>query len=122
MFTLEDMRGDQYEAGLTQDILREVEGTIGEVERIRVFSHNPEGVVELKFTSAESAEKCIKVMQGRYYSARRLECAYWDGKTDYKRVRLRQCREEEDEERRRIEEFGQWIEDQNSSEGEEPQA
>lgn len=87
MFTLDDMRREGFDKELHEDILREVESRFGEVERIRVFSHNPEGVVELKFAAVSSAEKCIEAMQGRYYSGRQLECFYWDGKTDYKKVR-----------------------------------
>mmetsp|Transcript_814 Transcript_814/g.1767 ORF Transcript_814/g.1767 Transcript_814/m.1767 type:complete len:178 (+) Transcript_814:692-1225(+) len=110
MFSLEDMRREGFEKVLQEEILQEVESRIGEVERIRIFSHNPEGVVQLKFASVSSAEKCIEMMQGRYYSGRRLECFYWDGKTDYKRVRSRQCHEDEETEKQRIEEFGKWLE------------
>jgi HIV Tat-specific factor 1 len=83
MFTLQDMTDLAYEQELKQDILDEVGQSIGEVEHITVFPHNPEGVVEHRFKRAESAARCIEVMQGRYFSGRMLECSLWDGSTNY---------------------------------------
>jgi len=71
---------------LKKEILREAEENIGKVERVRVFQDHPEGVVELKFHKPSAAERCVEVMNGRFYSGKKLECFFWDGKTDYRKV------------------------------------
>ena len=44
-------------------------------------------------------------MNKRFFDGRELECFYWDGKTDY-----RKHKETKEDEERRIEEFGEWLE------------
>ncbi|CAG9311006.1 unnamed protein product [Blepharisma stoltei] len=91
------------------DLLREIEDNIGKVQRMRIFEHNPEGVVEIKFEKAIEAELCIQTLNGRMYAKRVLQCEFWDGKSDYRR-----SKEDEAEEKKRIEEFGNWLEESDS--------
>ena len=42
-------------------------------------------------------------MNGRFFDHRRIECDYWNGKTDYKRE---SDKEHADDEQRRLEDFG----------------
>lgn len=49
-------------------------------------------------------------MNGRLYNNRELTSDFYDGKTDYRR--FRESKEEED---RRIEEFGKWLEEASDS-------
>lgn len=72
---------------LKTDVLKEIEEHIGKVIRIKIYENNPEGVVELKFESPSDASSCIEKMNGRIYAGRKIECFFYDGKTDYKRVR-----------------------------------
>jgi len=51
---------------LEVEITEEVE-KIGEVEKVKVFEQNPEGVVAVKFVEAKAAAKCIEVMNGRFF-------------------------------------------------------
>jgi len=46
-------------------------------------------------------------MNGRYFDTRQLKCFYWDGKTDFKIVR-----ESDEVMNARINEFGDWLENQ----------
>lgn len=49
-------------------------------------------------------------MDGRYFDERRIECAYWDGETSYKtNVGTHMI------ESGRIDEFGNWLEQQIES-------
>ena len=43
-------------------------------------------------------------MDGRFFGGHKIECFYWDGKTDYRRPP-----ETEEEEKKRIEDFGLWL-------------
>jgi len=72
---------------LKTDVLKEIEERIGKVIRIKIYENNPEGVVELKFESPSDASICIEKMNARIYAGRKIDCFFYDGKTDYKRVR-----------------------------------
>jgi len=56
-------------------------------------------------------------MEGRYFSGRKISCFFWDGKTDYKKPP-----ESEEETKRRIEDFGKWLEGDNNAENENSQS
>lgn len=51
-----------------------------------IFERHPEGVVIIKFGTAYAAEQCVKVMNGRFFAGRKLQAFYWDGSTDYTKV------------------------------------
>lgn len=57
--------------------------------------------------SALHAEECIKLMNGRFFDGREINCHYWDGKTDYRVIR-----ENREQEQKRIDEFGNWLEEE----------
>jgi len=95
---------------LKADILQECEEKLGRVTRLRLFEHHPEGVIELRFELSSVALKCVELMNGRFYAGRALDCAFWDGKADYKHVRESDAQEEE-----RIHSFGEWLEQSSSS-------
>lgn len=69
-----------------------------------VFQGSPFGAVAVKFRDCADAEKCIEVLNGRYFGGRRVEAEWFDGVTNYK------VKESEDEEKKRIEQFGDWLE------------
>jgi HIV Tat-specific factor 1 len=83
----------------------ECETKLGKVKKITVHEFNPEGVVQIKFEEAKAAEECIKLMNGRFFGGRELECFYWDGKTNY-----RMTRETLEQQNKRIDNFGEWLE------------
>lgn len=78
------------------ELKREIEGTIGPIEKMHFFRENPNGVVKLKFKSALHADECTKMMDGRFFDGRQLKCFFWDGKTDYRKAK----ESVEDEEKR----------------------
>ena len=47
------------------------------------IQRHPEGVASIGFKEAESAEACVRAMNGRWYGGRRLEVVVWDGVTNY---------------------------------------
>jgi len=44
-------------------------------------------------------------MNNRFFDGRQIKCFYWDGKTDYMKIK-----ESEEEENKRISEFGTFLE------------
>lgn len=107
MFDPKDFEEDEnFENELTSELGMELEEKVGEPEKMTLFSKNPLGVVIVKFKNTHAAAECIKLMHGRFFAGRRLSCMYWDGVTDY----TVEVAEEVEEER--IEQFGDWIEEQ----------
>jgi HIV Tat-specific factor 1 len=83
----------------------EVEEKIGPIVKIQFFGSNPLGICKLKFVSAIHAEECIKLLDGRFFDQRALKSFFWDGKTDYSKVR-----ESDETLQSRVEDFGKWLE------------
>ena len=79
---------------------------MGPLEKITVFSRNSAGPVVVKFGTAYAAEECIKTMEGRWFGKRKLKCHYWDGITNYS------VKEDDSKEAARLDEFGDWLENQ----------
>lgn len=63
-----------------------VEREIGEIKKIQIFKDNPLGITKIKFKDSSSAEKCIKLINNRFYNGRIVKCYYYDGKTNYNKV------------------------------------
>eukprot|EP00611_Tribonema_gayanum_P022549 TRINITY_DN4544_c0_g1_i1.p1 TRINITY_DN4544_c0_g1~~TRINITY_DN4544_c0_g1_i1.p1 ORF type:complete len:382 (-),score=116.36 TRINITY_DN4544_c0_g1_i1:154-1299(-) len=80
---------------------------LGPLEKITVFSRNPIGPVVVKFGTAFASEQCIKKMDGRWFGKRKLRCHYWDGITNY------EVKEDASKEQERLDEFGDWLENQD---------
>ena len=39
----------------------------------------------MKFIHDKDAERCMEIMNSRFFDGREIACEYWDGETDYKR-------------------------------------
>lgn len=91
---------------------------IGAVRGVTVYDREPEGVVSIKFDQAADAERCVRAMRGRYFGGRRLDAELYDGKIRYRsskdasREKGGEPDDGEQDEARRLEEFGQWLEKQ----------
>eukprot|EP00123_Amoebidium_parasiticum_P017043 comp23685_c1_seq1/m.40643 comp23685_c1_seq1/g.40643 ORF comp23685_c1_seq1/g.40643 comp23685_c1_seq1/m.40643 type:complete len:477 (-) comp23685_c1_seq1:261-1691(-) len=71
--------------GITEikdDVMTEC-GQCGQVKKVIVFDRHKEGVVSVRFDNMESAEKAIKLMNGRWFGGRQIKADHWDGKTNY---------------------------------------
>ena len=101
---------------LEEDIASEC-SKCGNIEKITVFSTNPKGIVIVKFSTSFAAQECIKLMNGRYFGGNRIKCYFWDGVTNYSVVIKSDQQEDEEEkqEENRLDEFGDWLE-QNQEE------
>ena len=82
----------------------------GVVEKITVFSKHPAGVMIVKFTQPNAASDAVNAYNGKVRSnGRKVEASYWDGVTDYT---CRDVEKEEKETEKRLDEFGDWLENQ----------
>ena len=116
MFAPEDFEGPngaQFERELEQDIASGCE-QCGEIEKMTIFSKNPKGVAIVKFNTSFGAQECVKLMNGRYFGGRRISCTFWDGVTNHALnggtgVGTKQLEAAEKEEQERLDEFGDWL-------------
>jgi hypothetical protein len=105
--------------GREDDVLKEVEGEIvkicgelGSIEKITVFSRHPDGVAIVKFKEVDAANECIRIVAGlEGFRGRKGKAGahFWDGATDYTN---RDAKKEEKEEEERLDQFGDWLENQ----------
>eukprot|EP01132_Coremiostelium_polycephalum_P000827 gene827-1034_t len=89
-------------------------GKCGEISSITIFERNPEGVVSVKFKDYESAQKCVALMNGRFFSGRQLEADFYDGFTDY------HVEETDEEKEERLKVWEKWLEEKGDGEGGQP--
>ncbi|EGG18201.1 RNA-binding region RNP-1 domain-containing protein [Cavenderia fasciculata] len=77
----------------------------GEIQSITIFERNPDGVATIKFKDFEAAEKCVALMEGRYFAQRKLTADFYDGFTDY------HVEETEEEKEQRLKVWEQYLKD-----------
>ncbi|KAN0019542.1 hypothetical protein ACTFIU_002757 [Dictyostelium citrinum] len=58
-------------------------GKCGPISSIHIFEYNPDGVVSVKFVEFESAEKCVALMNDRFFDGRKLSADFYDGYSNY---------------------------------------
>ena len=63
--------------------------------QIRIYQHNPEGAVMVKFVTDDAATKCVDLMNGRYFGGQQVVAQMWDGKTNYFVAPRKETKEEQ---------------------------
>lgn len=87
---------------------------IGVVEKITVFSKHPAGVIIVKFEKPNDAIDAVSKFNGEIRpNGRKVEAHYWDGVTDYT---VRDAEKEAKDAEQRLDQFGDWLENQELSE------
>ena len=124
LFSLQEYLTKQISTGekpsLPDNIIHELEKKLrtrccefGIVEKITIFAKNLEGVVIVKFAQPNAANDAIKALDGKFWEneTRPVIATFWDGVTDYT------VKENEDqrlkEEKKRHDDFGAWLENQD---------
>eukprot|EP01035_Chromulina_nebulosa_P018650 gene18650-24392_t len=110
MFTPSEINSSLTVEELEEDIASECL-KFGEIDKITLFSENPLGVVIIKYKTAYAAQECIRVMNGRYFNKKKIKCYFWDGVTNYSITNhsINAYDEEEQIEKKRLDEFGEWL-------------
>ena len=102
---------DRALAVVERDLVEAVE-PFGTIEKVTVFSKSEEQVIIIKFKEVEAADECVRSMDGRKNWRNlglTISAHFWDGVTDYTNVTDEQKQEEEE---KRHEDFGNWIDNQ----------
>ena len=111
MFTLDEIESDAGALNdITEDIKEEAE-KLGQVLNITVFDKEPRGVATVRFTDSTAARECVKVMNGRHFDGRTVVAKIADGDERFKKSKPQQdTAGDDDQEGKRIDEFGAWLE------------
>jgi HIV Tat-specific factor 1 len=81
------------------------------------LQREPDGIVTIKFQDPIAAQACVMKNNNRFFGGRQLKAWLFDGKTRYRKTGAgeesepREGETAEQAEKRRLEEFGQWLED-----------
>lgn len=66
-----------------QDIRSECQ-KCGDVRKVVLYDRHPEGVAQVTFREPAEADACVQLLNGRWFSQRKISAEIWDGKTKYK--------------------------------------
>lgn len=104
MFAPAEMRADENLCSELEEDVREECVKVGPVESVKVCENHPQGVVLVKFKDRKDAEKCIELMNGRWFGGRQIHASEDDGSVNHALVR------DLDEDAARLEQFGAELE------------
>jgi HIV Tat-specific factor 1 len=109
-FKVSEQQQNTFLEELEKDVATEI-GKIGEIEKLTVFTKTPKGIIVVKLSTSFAAQECIRLMNGRFFGGNKIKCYFWDGATNYSIVSssVRENEEEEKEEEERLNEFGDWL-------------
>ncbi|KAI9851805.1 MAG: hypothetical protein M1838_002663 [Thelocarpon superellum] len=136
MFTLEELEEDP---AAILDIKEDIRGEcakLGDVTNVVLFDLEPAGVASVRFGTEDAAKACVRVMNGRLFAGSQVEAFVATGAEKFKKTSTRKAEFGDDdggeggereaahaagaaggaggteEERKRLDQFGTWLESQ----------
>ncbi|KAL6266241.1 hypothetical protein P5V15_003100 [Pogonomyrmex californicus] len=84
LFTPEDFDKEvqlllEYQQDIRSECLK-----CGDVRKVVIYDRHPEGVAQVTFREPAEAQACVQLLNGRWFSQRKISAEIWDGKTKYK--------------------------------------
>ncbi|EOY13218.1 PREDICTED: splicing factor U2AF-associated protein 2 isoform X1 [Theobroma cacao] len=104
MFTPAEMRADENLRSELEEDVKEECVKLGPVDSVKVCENNPQGVVLVKYKDRKDAQKCIELMNGRWFGGRQIHASEDDGVVNHALVR------DLNEDAVRLEQFGAELE------------
>lgn len=111
MFTLAEIDEDPNVVNEIQEDIREEAEKLGKVTNITIFDKEPRGVVTIRFMDSTAARECVKLMNGRHFDGRTVVAETASGDERFKKSKQKTDADDKDESKR-IEEFGEFIENE----------
>ncbi|KAF2667830.1 hypothetical protein BT63DRAFT_374893 [Microthyrium microscopicum] len=118
MFTLKELEEDPVSILDIKEDIREEGERLGQVTNVVLYDKEPEGIVTIRFSSAESAMKCVHLMDGRSYGGQKVVAYISDGSERFKKSDVKKAAiadDDDEEEQERLDEFGAWLEGKTES-------
>ncbi|KAL2325267.1 hypothetical protein Fmac_024325 [Flemingia macrophylla] len=104
MFTPAEMRADEnLHLELEEDVKEECT-KLGPLDSVKICENHPQGVVLVKFKDRRDAQKCIELMNGRWFGGRQIHASEDDGSVNHALIR------DLDGDAIRLEQFGAELE------------
>ncbi|KAL6338535.1 hypothetical protein AAG906_020637 [Vitis piasezkii] len=107
MFTPAEMRADPNLRSELEGDVQEECIKLGSVDLVKVCESHPQGVVLVKYKDRRDAQKCIELMNGRWFGGRQIHASEDDGSVNHALVR------DLDADAERLEAFGAELEDES---------
>eukprot|EP01024_Parvocaulis_polyphysoides_P074581 TRINITY_DN9621_c0_g1_i2.p1 TRINITY_DN9621_c0_g1~~TRINITY_DN9621_c0_g1_i2.p1 ORF type:complete len:296 (-),score=33.73 TRINITY_DN9621_c0_g1_i2:305-1069(-) len=111
MFHPDQLYVNPLEAEDLESDIRSECAKLGRIDKVRIYKHNAEGIVMVRFALPDSAQKCIQKMNGRWYGGRQIKASLWDGFTNYNVKPQENAKEQE----RRLEQFAKELENKEKT-------
>jgi HIV Tat-specific factor 1 len=96
MFTLKELEEDPAAMLDIKEDIREECAKLGEVTNVVLFDLEEDGVASVRFSSAEAAIACVRVMNGRSFAGQTVVAYVSDGKEAFRKSKKKQDVDEED--------------------------
>lgn len=115
MYTKSELKKDEDATlkSVENAVISAVSAFNGTIEKVTVFSKSENSVLIIKFKEVEAANTCVREMNGlknwRNNVDLTIKAHFWDGVTDYTNVTEEEVKEEEN---KRLDDFGEWIDNQ----------
>ncbi|KAL1340059.1 hypothetical protein AAHE18_U090700 [Arachis hypogaea] len=104
MFTPAEMRADENLRSELEEDVKDECTKLGPLDSVKVCENHPQGVVLVKFKDRKDAQKCIELMNGRWFGGRQIHACEDDGMINHATIR------DLDAETQRLAEFGAELE------------
>jgi HIV Tat-specific factor 1 len=86
MFTLADLEADPGEIlDLSAEVRQECAEKYGDVSRVIVYDGEEDGIVGVRFKKSVGAEKCVKLMDGRWFDNWKVEAKLAVGRVKFRK-------------------------------------
>ncbi|OZJ03074.1 hypothetical protein BZG36_04606 [Bifiguratus adelaidae] len=116
MYMPEELEADPTLLLELKEDVREECAKLGDVTNVTMYDKSPGGIISVRFREVESALACIKLNNGRFFAGRQISAELFDSKTKY--LKSGAGEETEEEEKKRLENYAKWLEDQENLEAE----
>jgi HIV Tat-specific factor 1 len=108
MFTLFELEQDPtLLLDLKDDVREECTDKIGGVTNVVLWDLEPEGIMTVRFSSHDQAQKCVQMMDGRFFAQRRINAFILNAKP---RFRKSTTHPDDDDDNLAKHNFAQWLE------------
>jgi HIV Tat-specific factor 1 len=94
MFTLKELEEDPASMLDIKEDIREECAKLGEVTNVVLFDLEEDGVASVRFSDAEAARACVRVMNGRSFAGQTVMAYVSDGKEVFRKSKKQQGAEE----------------------------
>ncbi|XP_057476636.1 splicing factor U2AF-associated protein 2-like isoform X2 [Actinidia eriantha] len=108
MFAPAEMRSDENLSSELEADIQEECVKLGPVDSVKVCENHPQGVVLVKFKDRKDAQRCIELMNGRWFGGKQIHASEDDGSINHALVR------DFGDEAERLEKFGAELETEMS--------